>query len=171
MNGRHPALARLDALVGRWTVRPKVAGVGSAWITFTWDGAFLRQESDADPVPATTPQAWRDNAPFPNSAVIGLDDTTGKFTLLYADARGVHRAYRMTLDDGVWTMRRDAPGFNQRFTGTLQPGGDVIEARWEASPDGVAWHLDFELTYTRAGRTAAKAQRSGLREDLTFRPA
>ena len=45
MDGRHPALARLDALVGRWTVQPKVEGVGTAWTEFAWQegGLFLRQ--------------------------------------------------------------------------------------------------------------------------------
>ena len=66
-DGRHPALARLDALVGRWTVQPKVDGLGTAWTTFSWQdgGVFLRQDSDADPVPSTAPKAWRENAPFP----------------------------------------------------------------------------------------------------------
>lgn len=151
MDGRHPALVRLDALVGRWTVQPKVDGVGSAWTEFAWQesGAFLRQYSDADPIPPTTPDPWRDHAPFPTTAVIGLDDADGEFTMLYADARGVYRVYRMTFADGVWTMWRDAPGFNQRFTGTLSADGDTVDGRWEMSEDGATWKLDFELTYTR----------------------
>ncbi|WP_371781567.1 hypothetical protein [Streptosporangium subroseum] len=151
MDGRHPALARLDALVGRWTVQPKVEGVGTAWTEFAWQegGLFLRQYSDVDSIPSDTPNAWRDNAPFPNTAVIGLDDAAEEFTMLYADARGVHRVYRMTLADGVWTMWREAPGFNQRFTGTLSADGRIVDARWEMSADGVTWNLDFELTYTR----------------------
>ena len=151
MDGRHPALARLDPLVGRWTVQPKVEGVGTAWSEFSWQdgGAFLRQTSDADSVPDTTPQAWRDNAPFPTISLIGLDDAAEEFTVLYSDARGVHRVYRMTFADHVWTMWRDAPGFGQRLTATLSADGDTIEGKWEMSRDGVTWNLDFELTYTR----------------------
>ncbi|WP_436761431.1 hypothetical protein [Streptosporangium sp. V21-05] len=151
MDGRHPALARLDVLVGRWTVQPKVDGVGSAWTEFAWQegGAFLRQYTDADPIPPTTPDPWRDHAPFPTTTVIGLDDAAGEFTTLYADARGVYRVYRMTFADDVWTMWRDAPGFNQRFTGTLSADGDTVDGRWEMSENGVTWNLDFELTYTR----------------------
>ncbi|MGH8793297.1 MAG: hypothetical protein ACRDXX_11705, partial [Stackebrandtia sp.] len=151
MDGRHPALARLDALVGRWIVRPRVEGLGDAWAEFAWQdgGAFLRQISDVDAIPATAPQAWRDNAPFPTTAVIGLDDASEEFTMLYADARGVHRVYQMTLDDGVWAIWRDAPGFNQRFTGTLSPDGDTVDAQWEMSKDGVTWNVDFALTYIR----------------------
>src|SRR2546423_12033504 len=144
MNGRHPALARLDALVGRWTVQPKVDGVSPAWTEFSWqdDGLFLRQVADADPMPSTAPDAWRENAPFPTTAVIGLDDAEDEFTMLYADARGVHRVYRMTLVDGDWTIWRYAPGFDQRFTGTFSADGDTIEAHWETSLDGVTWNLD-----------------------------
>src|SRR2546429_3934861 len=119
---RHPALARLDVLVGRWTVQPKVDGVGTAWTEFAWQdgGLFLHQDSDADPMPSTAPNAWRENSPFPTTTVIGLDDAAGEFTMLYADARGVYRVYRMTFADGVWTIWREAPGVKQRFT---PPGG------------------------------------------------
>lgn len=89
------------------------------------------------------------DAPFPTTAVIGLDDATDDFTMLYADARGVHRVYRMTFGHGEWRIWRYAPGFNQRFTGTLSADGDTVDARWEMSKDGETWQLDFELTYTR----------------------
>lgn len=148
---RNPALARLDVLVGRWTVQPKVEGVGAAWTEFAWqpDGLFLRQVTDVDTIPDGTPQQWRDNAPFPMYALIGLDDTTGEFTMLYADGRGVHRVYRMTFGDGGWRIWREAPGFHQRFTGTLGADGNTVDARWEMSEDGETWNLDFELGYVR----------------------
>jgi hypothetical protein len=152
MADRHPTLARLDVLVGRWTTQPHVDGLdGNAWTDFSWsdDGLFLRQVADADPLPPEAPQAWREGAPFPTTTLIGLDDATGEFTMLYADARGVHRVYRMTFADGVWRIWREAPGFNQRFTGTLSEDGDTIEARWEFSADGATWNVDFTMTYTR----------------------
>ncbi|MFE9653643.1 hypothetical protein [Micromonospora sp. NPDC006431] len=151
MRERHPALARLDVLVGRWTVRPKVEGLGTGWTDVTWveGGQYLRMFTDAEPVPDTAPQAWRDNAPFPTTQLVGLDDADEQFSVLYADARGVHRVYRMTFADGVWRMWRDAAGFHQRFTGTLSADGDTIDASWEKSADGVDWTLDFELTYRR----------------------
>ncbi|MEE6261550.1 hypothetical protein [Plantactinospora sonchi] len=148
---RHPALARLDVLVGRWTVRPQVDGVGPAWTEFAWQpgGLFLTQVTDVDEIPDGTPRQWRENAPFPMWSLIGLDDATSEFTMLYADARGVHRVYRMTFADGRWRIWREAPGFNQRFTGTLSADGNTIDARWEMSKDGVTWDLDFALSYTR----------------------
>ena len=46
-------------------------------------------------------------------------------------------------------MWREAPGFSQRFIGTVSADGDTVDARWETSEDGVTWNLDFELTYVR----------------------
>ncbi|MGH8877456.1 MAG: hypothetical protein ACRD0P_08965, partial [Stackebrandtia sp.] len=98
MKNRHPVLARLDILVGRWRVQPQVEGVGEAWAEFSWqDDGFLRQYSDVDSIPESTPQLWRDNAPFPTVELFGLDDASDEFTMLYADGRGVHRVYRMTF--------------------------------------------------------------------------
>ncbi|MGN9908438.1 hypothetical protein ACTMTJ_12910 [Phytohabitans sp. LJ34] len=151
-DGRHPDLVRLDVFVGRWTVRPTVAGLGAGWCEFTWveGGKYLRQYADAE-IPETAPAAWREGAPFPTTALIGLDDTTGRYTMMYADGRGVHRVYQMTFDGRVWTVWREAPGFNQRFTGTLGDGGRVVDGQWEMSRDGETWNVDFGLTYTREG--------------------
>ncbi|MGV9806245.1 hypothetical protein [Micromonospora chersina] len=151
MGKRHPALARLDVLVGRWSVQPEVEGLGVGWTEFAWveDGRFLRQFSDAEPVPETAPRAWRENNPLPTTQLIGLDDAGEEFTVLYADARGVHRVYRMTFGDGQWLMWRAAPGFHQRFTGALREDGTAIDARWERSEDGADWALDFRLAYRR----------------------
>lgn len=151
MDDRHPALARLDALVGRWTVEPKVDGLGASWTEFAWveGGKFLRQHSDSDPLPDTAPAAWHENNPLPSTAFIGLDDAGDTFTMLYADRRGVHRAYQMTFDGRVWTTRRAAPGFHQRFAATLSPDGRVIDGETEMSTDGETWRLDFGIRYTR----------------------
>jgi hypothetical protein len=149
MSHRHPVLARLDVLIGRWRVQPKVSGVGDAWAEFSWqDNSVLRQISDIDSLPPTTPESWRDNAPFPITAVIGLDETTEEFTILYADTRGVHRVYRITFVDDVWNIWRNVPSFNQRFIGTLSADRGTIEGRWETSSDGLTWSLNFELTYS-----------------------
>src|SRR5688500_17236148 len=76
MVDRKPALSRLDVLAGRWTVQVKIEGLGTAWTEFSWDesGAYLRQYSDVDELPETTPAGWRENVPFPTTALIGLDD-------------------------------------------------------------------------------------------------
>jgi hypothetical protein len=106
-----------------------------AWLE---DGAFLIRYAEVE---------HRD---FRNSlAVIGLDDSSGAYSMLYCDSRGVSRIYAMSLADGVWQLWRNTPGFWQRFTGTFRADGHTIAARWEKSSDGVHWEHDFNLTYQR----------------------
>jgi hypothetical protein len=150
-SGRTEALGRLDVLVGRWETQPLIAGgpALTSHTVFEWveGGAFLRQTADVDELP--TDPAWRDNSPFPITALIGVDDADGAFTMLYSDGRGVSRVYRMTLADGVWRQWREAPGFHQRFTGTISEDGNTITGYWEGSPDGSTWTKDFDLAYRR----------------------
>jgi hypothetical protein len=82
--------------------------------------------------------------------IIGADGDA--YTQHYFDSRGVVRLYAMSFTDGVWTLLRDSPdftplAFHQRYIGTV--GDDTITGRWETSPDGARWELDFHLNYTR----------------------
>ena len=117
---RQPApnsvLGRLDALVGEWEMEASVGGrpMGRARTAFAWlqEGAFLVQHADAeasDPPPAPE---WVANSPLPLTTIIGLDDSSEAFCMLYADACGVFRVYRMSLSEGIWRLWRDAPGFS-----------------------------------------------------------
>jgi hypothetical protein len=106
-------------------------------------GRFLLQRSES-PQPE-----------FPDGfMIIAPDIVAGGLTQHYFDSRGVVRRYRMTLADGVWTLLRTEPDaspldFAQRFVGTFSADGDTIEGRWETSPDGREWQLDFRMTYRR----------------------
>jgi hypothetical protein len=153
MGTRNASLARLDALVGTWDMTAIVEGapLGGSWSSFEWieDGAFLRMRADAE-LPPDLPPEWRENAPFPVTVVIGLEDRTDRFSYLYADGRGIHRVYSMTFDGREWRIwGQSGPEFFQRFFGTLSDDGDHIEARWEKSRDGGQWDVDFEMTYAR----------------------
>jgi hypothetical protein len=145
-------LRRLEALVGEWNAVPVIDGqeMGTALVTFEWlgDQGLVRQQVQAQG-PAADPE-WEANSPLPVDAVIGLDDYTGRFTMLYADARGVRRVYAMDLDEGVWTMEgRPSGDFHQRFEGTFSDDGNRIDARWDHSADGSTWAKDFDMVYTR----------------------
>lgn len=153
-NPRSAALARLDALVGEWEMEATVGGrsMGSSRTTLRWadEGAFLLQRADVVAVGDDVPPGWVTNLPFPLWGVVGLDDHSGRFTMLYSDSRGVSRVYSMTLEDGLWRMwGRPGPEFFQRFTGNFSDDGAVITARWESSKQGTEWVLDFDLIYTR----------------------
>jgi hypothetical protein len=152
---RQPMLERLDVLVGDWRMVASVEGrpTAQARTTFEWidGGAFLRQYAEAEPADFEPLPEWVTNSPLPTTSIVGLDDTAGEYTMLYSDARGVYRVYRMTLADGVLTIWRDAPGFFQRLTATFSDGGATFTGRWDRSPEGATWVTDFDFVYTRIG--------------------
>jgi hypothetical protein len=142
-------LERLEPFLGEWRLEapafplpPELAETARTVFEWTLDGAFLLQRSF---VPA--PEA-------PDGlCVIGPDSYDG-YTQHYFDSRGIARLYAMTFDGRDWTLERHAPDFSpldfhQRWLGTFSPDGDTIEGRWESSPDGRRWELDFELFYHR----------------------
>lgn len=135
-------LEPLNALVGEWTLEathpayPSVVVAGRS--TFEWlEGQqFLIQRSQSD------------HPDFPDGiSIIGdVDDT---LSMYYFDSRGVHRVYEMSMSDGVWRIWRDAPGFSQRFTGTMGDDGNTIAGVWELSRDDSTWADDLEITFRR----------------------
>ncbi len=150
----NPALRRLEVLVGAWDGETLIDGrvVGRAHTSFTRApaGGFVLQHTTRLPVDAEVPPEWEGNLPFPIHSVIGADDFGDEFAMLYSDARGVCRVYRMTLADGEWRIwGRAKADFFQRYAGTFSADGRSITGRWERSSDGQAWELDFELVYAR----------------------
>jgi hypothetical protein len=140
----------LERLVGTWEFEPFREGrsMGRGRATFEWieDGAFILGRSYAE----WTDPGWIENAPVSTQSVMGFDDTTFEVTQLYADSRGVFRTYVGTLTDDEWRLERAAPDFHQRFVGTFRDDGRTIEGRWEASPDGTTWELDFPIIYRKS---------------------
>jgi hypothetical protein len=144
-----PRLRRLEPFVGEWRMDapafplpPEIAAAARTTFEWTLGGNFLLERLSV-PVP---------EAPD-GLCVIGLDDVDG-YTQHYFDSRGVVRVYAMTFDGRDWTLERHAPdfsplSFHQRWLATFSADGDVIGGRWETSPDGRDWKLDFELTYRR----------------------
>jgi hypothetical protein len=108
-------------------------------VSFAWtsNGSFLVHTSGGGGAPVAH---W----------MIGRDDTSGVFSALYADSRGVSRLYEMSFAEDLWKMWRAAPDFHQRFVGRISRDGNTIEAGWERSDDGRGWERDFELIYTKS---------------------
>jgi hypothetical protein len=148
----HP-LSRLDPLVGEWKVEISLGDqvMDGGKSTFEWleGGSFLAQHDVAGPLPPDAPPEWEANAPTHTTQIIGLDDASDTFYMLYADSRTVFRVYQMSLSDGVWKIWRDAPGFYQRFTGTFSNDGNTITGQYDFSSDGTNWSHDFDLTYKK----------------------
>jgi hypothetical protein len=146
---RDERLDLLQVFVGEWRLEAPAFPIpaelaGSARATFEWtlDETFLLEWS-VIPGPA---------APD-GLCVVGLG-SEGGYTQHYFDSRGIARVYAMTFDGCEWTLGRNAPdfaplNFHQRWRGTLSSDRNTIEGRWERSPDGRQWELDFELFYRR----------------------
>ena len=143
------AQSPLGRLIGTWEFEPFVEGrsAGRGRATFEWieDSAFVLERAEAQ----WTDPGWVENAPASTRAVIGWDDSTDEVVQLYADSRGVLRIYRGTLTAAEWRLERSAPDFHQRFIGDFSDDGRTIDGRWESSPDGTTWELDFPITYRK----------------------
>jgi hypothetical protein len=139
---RPPWLDDLGLLVGEWETHARwpadPQGSGRGLTTFEWlDGRYyLLQRFSASTLQPD------------GIAVIGAA-AGGAFTQRYFDARGVQRVYDMSLSGGQWRLWRDAPGFWQRYTGTIGGDGATITGAWEFSRDGLTWTHDFSLSYRR----------------------
>ena len=66
----------------------------------------------------------------------------------YFDSRGVRRTYFVSLEDGVWRIWRNQPGFDQRFSATL--GDDSFEGLFQLAETPGEWQDDMKVTYPRS---------------------
>jgi len=114
---RHPALQRLDALVGEWTMEASFAAGVTGRAVFEWvlGGQFLVERSEVPGAPD-------------GIAIVGLDRNGEAFTQHYYDSRGVARVYAMTFSDGVWTLLRDSPDFSPLDFWHASPGSSAPTA-------------------------------------------
>jgi hypothetical protein len=139
------ALENLAVLVGEWSTEvtnmsfnpdPSAIVRGEDRIEWLQGGAFLIIHSGVD------------ESEFPVGVmVIGRDESVDTYDVLYFDSRNVSRIYSMSLEGKTWKMWRDAPGFAQRFTGTISDDGNTIVGFYEKCEDGSTWERDFDITY------------------------
>ena len=141
MTERDPALEPFDALIGTWATEathPKFDAVVPGSITFEWleGGHFIVQRSHTE------------HELFPDAIwVLGAPESGDGLVAEYFDSRGVRRTYGVDVDGGVLRLWRDHPGFDQRFSATLQRDG--FEGRWQVAREPGAWRDDLKLIYTR----------------------
>jgi hypothetical protein len=146
---RSDRLERLDVLVGQWRIEvpawplpPELADAARTSFEWTLGGAFLLQRSSV-PVPEA-----------PDGLSLMVPDAGDGYIQHYFDSRGIARIYAMAFDGREWTLERHSADvspltFHQRWLATFSADRDTIQGRWEKSPDGRDWELDFELTYHR----------------------
>jgi hypothetical protein len=140
----NPALEPFRVLIGNWKTIGTHGLVPDTTLhghtSFEWleNGAFLLMRSEID------------DPRFPSGiAIFGSDNSEEKYYMLIFDERGVSRKYEVSLRDNIWKWWRNAPGFFQRYEGTIVEGGNTIIGKGELSKDGVSWEKDLDLTYTR----------------------
>lgn len=142
----NPALKAIEFLAGEWVMElsnasflPDPNTVVRGSVSFEWleggDFLVMRQGQRGEAMWAT----W----------LIGRDEDSSNYTVLYIDNRRVSRVYEMNFEKGVWKIWRDAPGFSQRFVGEVSKDKKTIKAYWEKSTDSKTWEHDFDMTYTR----------------------
>lgn len=142
------ALTELAPLVGTWRLvlwggsflPDPEERVDAGLVRFEWieDGAVLAMRQGGD-----------DQASPAARMIIGRDQDEDHYTILYSDARGVTRVYRMSFDSRRWQMWRDNPSFAQRFEVSLSDDGSRMTGQWEKAFDGGPWEHDFNVEYTR----------------------
>lgn len=138
------AASGMDAvrpLVGEWTTEmthPMSPGlVVRGEVAFEWlnGESFLVMRSRTD------------HDLFPDSVSI-IGETDG-LQMHYFDDRGVHRVYEMGMTAAGWELSRDAPGFSQRFVGTIEDGGDMIVGLWKLAQDDETFEDDLAIAFRR----------------------
>jgi hypothetical protein len=139
----NPALQPLEFLIGRWRTigsHPQVPDKALHGRTsFAWHegGAFLIMRTEVD-----EPQ-------FPNGlAIIGSDDSAGKFIMSYFDERGTSRIFQVMVGNGTVTWHRDDPKFSQLTVITAE-AGDTLIGKGRMSKDRGAWVDDLSQVYER----------------------
>jgi hypothetical protein len=144
MTERDPALEPFEALIGTWDTEAKhrlLDEVVRGSTTFEWleGGHFLVQRSLSD------------HELFPDGiSIIGAPEAGEGLVMEYFDSRGVRRTYRVSIEDGVWRIWRDHPGFAQRFSATVEP--DRIEGLFQLAESPGDWQDDMKVIYRRRGR-------------------
>jgi len=145
----NPALADLAFLVGDWDMElssasflPDPEQVIHSYAGFAWiEGGALLAMRQGDQPPTPPSATW----------VIGRDEASPDYSVLYSDGRGVSRIYAMSFGGDEWRLWRNNDDFSQRFRATVSDDGDSLAGRWEKAVGGKEWEHDFNVTYTRFG--------------------
>ena len=140
----NPTLAPFNILIGTWKTTgthlliPDKILHGRSSFEWLENGAFLiwRSEIDDPRIPS-------------GIAIIGSDDSTEEYFMLYFDERAVSRKFEVSFRDNIWKWWRNAPGFSQRYQGAIVEDGNTIISKGELSKDGSSWEKDLDLTFTR----------------------
>jgi hypothetical protein len=140
----NPALKALDILIGEWNTtgsHPYFPGTtfhGKTSFKRIEGGAFIMMSSHTD-----------ENEIPDGMAIIGSDDSTEEFFMLYFDERNVSRKYDLSATGKTITWWRNAADFKQKNTLIISADGNSIEGKGQMCREGKEWEDDLSLNYTR----------------------
>lgn len=148
----NPAFEDLEKLVGQWqmvlsnaTFLPDPTSTVNGTASFEWceggDFLIMRQGAKAGTAPWAT---W----------LIGRDQDSAIYTVLYIDNRRVSRVYQMSFEGGAWKIWRHSEGFSQRYVAKISDDWETISGSWETSGNGTDWEHDFDISYSRSRQRA-----------------
>jgi hypothetical protein len=130
--------------VGEWTTignHPQVPDSklrGRTHIQWHESGAFLVMHSEVD------------HPEFPDGvAIIGSDNATGRFSMIYFDERGVSRIMDVTVSERSVTWEHDDPKFAQRLTIVAEPTGERMTSKGTMSQNRGPWTDDLSQLFVR----------------------
>jgi hypothetical protein len=139
------ALNAFEPIIGVWNTEGTHGMIPDTTLhgrtSFSWheSGAFILMRSNIE-----------EDIGIPEGiAIIGSDDTLGKYVMIYYDERGVSRNYDVSIQGSVLKWRRDAPDISQRYSLTISDDQQTMIGKGELSRDGSTWEKDLDLTYSK----------------------
>ena len=128
----HPALARLDFLVGNWEMKGQLLGSDEENVTgqatFEWmpGGFFLRQRVNLD---------FAGSVKVDSEEIIGYDPETDSFpSTVFANMSPVPLPYTWEVADGSMKISVSHGPLDATFNGTVSETGDVFSGGWRPNP-------------------------------------
>ncbi len=158
----NPALKPFEALIGEWETTgahphlPDIVLHGRSSFEWIEGGAFVLWRSELE------------DERFPRgTAILGSDDGTGEFFMIYFDNRKVSRKYDVSIRENTLKWWRTTADFSQRFTWTLTDNHDSFIQKGEMCKDGSTWEGDLELTFARVKKPMTDRPGRRVRENMS----
>ena len=141
------AINSLEPLLGTWSVKISVPNMPDFFGRIVFEpivnGSFVLMKTVIE-----------GDGPPDSICMFGGDQDERFFQMLYSDERGTSRVYSCVFNGRRWEMWRRTDDNSQRFRGLISDDGDIIDACWENSADGLDWQVDFDMRFERQAETA-----------------
>jgi Protein of unknown function (DUF1579) len=141
---------RLEVLIGRWKTDGQTREMPDA-PAMTVDAVDTYEWAPGGFALLHTVEAKMGDEAVEGAELIGYDPDRAAFITQYfgSDGPGAYEAELEQVEGAtVWRMRSES----DRFTGTFNEDGNVINGHWEARDDDGNWRPWMDITLTKAER-------------------